>query len=77
MTTFSAASERNFSIMAFILSKLRNSLGPETIGKPVYIQNNIGSFTKNNSEDNDNYDNDSRANSEFELFDDDNLFLKH
>jgi hAT family C-terminal dimerisation region len=38
--TSSAASERNFSTFGFILSKMRNSLGPEKVRKMVYIKTN-------------------------------------
>jgi hypothetical protein len=40
MATSSAASERNFSTMGFIHSKLRNSLGRETVEKLVYLKTN-------------------------------------
>lgn len=40
MATSSAASERNFSTMGFIHSKLRNSLGTQSVEKLVYIKSN-------------------------------------
>jgi hypothetical protein len=40
LASSSAASERNFSSMAFIHSKLRNCLSPETVEKLVYIKTN-------------------------------------
>jgi hAT family C-terminal dimerisation region len=40
MATSNAASERNFSTMGFIHSKLRNSLGRETVEKLVYLKTN-------------------------------------
>jgi hAT family C-terminal dimerisation region len=43
----SAASERNFSCMAFIHSKLRNCLSPETVEKLVYIKTNNLQFSTN------------------------------
>ncbi len=44
MATFSMASERNFSTMGFIHSKLRNSLNAKTIEKLVFIKSNMGAF---------------------------------
>lgn len=44
MATSSAASERNFSTMGFIHSKLRNKLSPSTVEKLVYIKCNISAF---------------------------------
>ncbi len=44
METSSAASERNFSTMGFIYSKLRNSLGTKTVEKLVFIKSNMGAF---------------------------------
>ena len=44
MATSSAASERNFSTMGFIHSKLRNGLNPKTVEKLVYIKTNMTSF---------------------------------
>jgi hypothetical protein len=41
MTASSAASERNFSTMAFIHSKLRNALSPETVQMLVYVKTNF------------------------------------
>jgi hypothetical protein len=40
----SAASERNFSTMGFIHSKLRNSLSAKTVEKLVFIKSNMGAF---------------------------------
>jgi hypothetical protein len=44
MATSSASSERNFSTMGFIHSKLRNSLAPQTVEKLVFIKSNIAAF---------------------------------
>jgi hypothetical protein len=44
MATSSAASERNFSTIGFIHSKLRNSLSAKTIEKLVFIESNMGAF---------------------------------
>jgi hypothetical protein len=44
MATSSAASERNFSTMGFIHSKLRNSLSAKTVEKLVFIKSNMGVF---------------------------------
>ncbi len=44
MATSSATSERNFSTMGFIHSKLRNSLSAKTIEKLVFIKSNMGAF---------------------------------
>ena len=44
MATSSAASERNFSAMAFVHTKLRNSLVPQTVEKLVYIKSNYAAF---------------------------------
>jgi hypothetical protein len=44
MVTSSAASERNFSTMGFIHSKLRNSLSAKTVEKLVFIKSNMGAF---------------------------------
>jgi len=41
MATSSAASERNFSTMGFIHSKLRNSLSTKTVEKLVFIKSNM------------------------------------
>jgi hypothetical protein len=38
LATSSASSERNFSTMGFVHSKLRNSLSTETVEKFVYIK---------------------------------------
>ena len=70
MTTSSAASERNFSTMGFIHSKLRNSLGPKTVEKLVYIKCNVSAFnnvTKNDIKD---YGNESESNSDSEVLHD-------
>jgi hypothetical protein len=40
----SASSERNFSTMGIVYSKLRNSLRTETVGKLVYIKTNYPTF---------------------------------
>jgi hypothetical protein len=45
MVTSSAASERNFSTMGFIHSKLRNSLSVKTVEKLVFIKSNMGAFS--------------------------------
>jgi len=44
MAASSAASERNFSTMGFIHSKLRNSLNAKTVEKLVFIKSNMGAF---------------------------------
>jgi hypothetical protein len=44
METSNAASERNFSTMGFIHSKLRNSLSAKTVEKLVFIKSNMGAF---------------------------------
>ena len=44
MATSSASCERNFSVMGFIHSKLRNSLSPATVEKLVFIKSNIAAF---------------------------------
>jgi hypothetical protein len=44
MAASSAASERNFSTMAFIHSKLRNRLKPETVEMLVYIKSNLAAL---------------------------------
>ncbi len=44
MATSSAASERNFSMMGFIHSKLRNSLSAKTVEKLVFIKSNMDAF---------------------------------
>jgi hypothetical protein len=44
MATSSAASERNFSFMGFIHSKLRNSLSAMTVEKLVFIKSNLCAF---------------------------------
>jgi hypothetical protein len=44
MATSSATSERNFSTMGFIHSKLRNSLSAKTVEKLVFINSNMGAF---------------------------------
>ncbi|KAH9245115.1 hypothetical protein BASA81_017430 [Batrachochytrium salamandrivorans] len=41
MATFSAASERNFSTMGFIHTKLRTCLNVETVEKLVFIKSNL------------------------------------
>ena len=41
MSPSSASSERNFSTLAFIHSKLRNRLGPEKVGWLAYIKTNF------------------------------------
>ena len=45
MATSSASSERNFSTMGFVHTKLRNSLAPETVEKLVYIKTNHAAFS--------------------------------
>ena len=42
MVTSSASSEREFSSMAFIHSKLRNRLGNDKVNKLIFIKNNAG-----------------------------------
>jgi hypothetical protein len=44
MATSSAASERNFSAMGFIHSKLQNTLSPSSVEKLVYIKTNLNTF---------------------------------
>jgi hypothetical protein len=44
MATSSASSERNFSTMGFIHSKLRNRLAPQTVEKLVFIKANMVAF---------------------------------
>jgi hypothetical protein len=44
LATSSASSERNFSTMGFVRSKLRNSLSTETVEKLVYIKTNNPTF---------------------------------
>jgi hypothetical protein len=46
VTASSAASERNFSTMGFIHSKLRNALGAEKVEKLVYIKTNYPQLPK-------------------------------
>ncbi|KAH6569980.1 hypothetical protein BASA60_008003 [Batrachochytrium salamandrivorans] len=56
MATSSAASERNFSTMGFIHTKLRNCLNVETVEKLVFIRNNLPSFHEQNLEVDDDYE---------------------
>ena len=44
MATSSAASERNFSTMGFIHTKLWNSLNVETVEKLVFVKSNLHAF---------------------------------
>ncbi len=44
MATSSAVFERNFSMMGFIHSKLRNSLSAKTVEKLVFIKSNMDAF---------------------------------
>ena len=44
MATSTAASERNFSTMGFVHSKLRNSLAPDTVMKLAFIKSNLLAF---------------------------------
>jgi hypothetical protein len=44
MATSSAVSERNFSTMGFIHSKLRNSQSVKTVEKLLFIKSNMGAF---------------------------------
>lgn len=44
MATSSAASERNFSTMGFIHSKLRNALASKIVEKLVFIKSNLSAF---------------------------------
>ncbi|KAH6601735.1 hypothetical protein BASA61_001819 [Batrachochytrium salamandrivorans] len=56
MATSSAASERNFSTMGFIHTKLRNCLNVETVEKLVFIKSNLPSFHEQNLEVDDDYE---------------------
>ncbi|KAH6566281.1 hypothetical protein BASA60_009540 [Batrachochytrium salamandrivorans] len=51
MVCSSAASERSFSTMGFVHSKLRNSLGSEKVKKLVYIKTNASQFGNQNMKD--------------------------
>ncbi|KAJ1343256.1 hypothetical protein BSLG_002282 [Batrachochytrium salamandrivorans] len=51
-----AASERSFSTMGFIHTKLRNCLSVKTIEKPVFIKSNSPSFHEQNLEVDDDYE---------------------
>jgi hAT family C-terminal dimerisation region len=44
MATSSASSERNFSTMGYIHSKLRNSLNVKTVEKLVFTKSNLPAF---------------------------------
>ena len=44
MATSSAASERNWSTMGFVHSKLRNALTPKNVDKLVFIKSNLPAF---------------------------------
>jgi hypothetical protein len=44
MATSSVASERNFSTMGFIHSKLRNALATKFVEKLVFIKSNLSAF---------------------------------
>jgi hypothetical protein len=44
MATSSTASERNFSMMGFIHSKLRNALVTKTVEKFVFIKSNLNAI---------------------------------
>ena len=44
IATSSAASERNFSTMGFIHTKLQNSLNVETVEKLVFVKSNLPTF---------------------------------
>ena len=44
MACSSASSERNFSTMGFIHTKLRNRLGKNKVEKLVYIKTNVPQF---------------------------------
>jgi hypothetical protein len=44
MATSSAYSERSFSTMGYILSKMRNSLNAKTVEKFVFIKSNLPAF---------------------------------
>jgi hypothetical protein len=59
MATFSAASERNFSTMGFIHSKLRNSLSAKIVEKLMFIKNNMGAFNSCPTSDNNTSESDS------------------
>ncbi|KAH9275057.1 hypothetical protein BASA83_002771 [Batrachochytrium salamandrivorans] len=56
MATSSAASERNFSTMGFIHTKLQNCLNVETVEKLVFIKDNLPSFHEQNLEVDDDYE---------------------
>jgi hAT family C-terminal dimerisation region len=58
MATSSAASERNFSALGFIQSKLRNSLSPKTVEKLVFIKSNLPAFYENETGDDNDYQSD-------------------
>jgi hAT family C-terminal dimerisation region len=58
MATSSAASERNFSAMGFIHSKLRKSLSPKTVEKLVFIKSNLPAFCENEAGDDNDYQSD-------------------
>jgi len=47
MVTSSAASERGFSAMGFVHSKLRNRLSPDTVEKLIFIKNNAPQLMAN------------------------------
>ncbi|CAK9213831.1 unnamed protein product [Sphagnum troendelagicum] len=44
MATSTAASERNFSTIGFIHSKLRNCLNPRSVDKLTFIKSNLPAF---------------------------------
>jgi Protein of unknown function (DUF 659)/hAT family C-terminal dimerisation region len=44
MVTSTAASERNFSTMGFVHSKLRNRLAPQRVEKLVFLKSNLTAF---------------------------------
>lgn len=53
MATSSAAFERNFLLMGFIHSKLRNALMTRTVRKLVVIKSNLSAFYDYSAPDND------------------------
>jgi hAT family C-terminal dimerisation region len=61
MATSSAASERNFSTMGFIHSKLRNSLSPKTVDRLVFIKSNLPAFYEYEAGDENDYQSDDHS----------------
>jgi hypothetical protein len=50
IATSSAASERNFSAMGFIHSKLRNRLAASTLEKVIYVRSNLSAVIEDYEE---------------------------